>query len=88
MLGFFIQVKRFSKIVKNLITMQLSTQTTNHISSFSKTANLYIGNCMGKVCRVAKNSRIEAIDYQSFKSSCHFRDLRKQRVKEIKFVLV
>ena len=68
--------------------MQLSTQTTNHISLFPKTANLFAGNRMDKNCVVAKNSRIEATDYQGIKPSCEFRNIRKQRVKEMKCVFV
>jgi hypothetical protein len=68
--------------------MLLSTQTTNHISLFPKTANLFFGNRTDKNCEVAKNSRIEASDYQSIKASCDYRNLRKQRVKEIKCVFV
>jgi hypothetical protein len=68
--------------------MLLSTQATNHISLFPKTANLFAGNRMDKNCVVVKNSRIEATDYQSIKSSCDFRNLRIQRVKEIKCVFV
>jgi negative regulator of sigma E activity len=68
--------------------MQLSTQTTNHISLFPTTVNLFVGNRMNKNCEVTKNSSIEATDYQSIKPSCDFRNLRKERVNEIKCVFV
>jgi hypothetical protein len=68
--------------------MLLSTQTTNHIPLFPKTVNLFAGKRMDKNCEVAKNSRIEATDYQSIKPSCDFRNVRNKRVREKKCVFV
>jgi negative regulator of sigma E activity len=68
--------------------MLLSTKTTNHISLFPKTVNLFTINRMDKNCGVAKNSRIEATDYQSIKSSCDFRNIRNKRVREKQCVFV
>jgi hypothetical protein len=83
--GFFYGCKSKFPLREKTKTMILSTQTTSYISFFPKTVNLFIGNRMGKICRVVKNSRIEATDYQSIKPSC---DFRNERVREKKWVFV
>ena len=88
MLGFFILVKRFSKIVKNSKTMQLSTKTTNPIFSLPQIAQLFGGNFMVNNCRFFAMNRSQVSDYKVIKKSCDFIKRTIQRVKEIKCVFV
>ena len=68
--------------------MLLSTKTSNQIASFPHAVKLFAGNGMVKNCGVTVKNRFEAADYQLIKSSCSFRNIKKERVKEMKWIFV